>query len=522
MRDMLDAREFRHRLLLRLASGLAAFAVASCGQAAAPRRHLLIVVDGLRPDAVTPEVMPNLHALGQRGVVFTRHHSVFPTVTRVNASSISTGAYPEAHGLLGNVVFFPDVNATTFLDTDDRANLLKIAGVSGRLLTAPTLGESLQVAGRRMLVVSAGSSGSSFLLNPAVAGGAILHRGYALPETLQREMRDQLGEAASDDVPAGTRDRYAVDAFLKIGLPRVDPSVTAMWLGGVDSSAHAYGLGDPATVDMLRRVDAAIGHVQDGLRAAGLFDAYNIWVTSDHGFSTYTGAADVEALLKPHAVAGPDGSPGLVAGGGAIYVRDRREETVSAVAAALQRTSGVGAIFTRGVSAGSLDGRIPGTLSFDAARWGHERSADILFSPDWTDQANAQGIRGTSASDGVAGHGSSSPFDIHNTLVAAGPDLRRGVRIDVPSGNVDFAPTFLERLGLTIPPSMQGRVLDEAFTDGPEPASIGVRALEHRVTNQDSSYRLTAFLSIVESRGVAYRYFDHTKVERPADARTMR
>ena len=51
--------------------------------------------------------MPNLTALGKRGVVFNRHHSVYPTVTRVNASSMSTGAYPDKHGLLGNTVFFP-------------------------------------------------------------------------------------------------------------------------------------------------------------------------------------------------------------------------------------------------------------------------------------------------------------------------------------------------------------------------------------------------------------------------------
>jgi len=61
--------------------------------------HLVIVVDGLRPDYVTPDVMPRLAGLGQRGIVFTAHHAVFPTVTRVNASSFVTGAYPEAHGL---------------------------------------------------------------------------------------------------------------------------------------------------------------------------------------------------------------------------------------------------------------------------------------------------------------------------------------------------------------------------------------------------------------------------------------
>ena len=74
---------------------------------AAPHRHLLIIVDGLRPDYVTSDVMPNLVALGERGVVFQRHHSVYPTVTRVNASSISTGAYPESHGLMDAEVTAP-------------------------------------------------------------------------------------------------------------------------------------------------------------------------------------------------------------------------------------------------------------------------------------------------------------------------------------------------------------------------------------------------------------------------------
>ena len=75
---------------------------------------------------------------------------------------------------------------------------------------------------------------------------------------------------------------------------------------------------------------------------------------------------------------------------------------------ALQKTAGVGAIFTRSASAGSLSGWAEGTLSFDAARWTHARSGDILYSPDWTDNKNAHGVPGTSASNGVAGHGSST------------------------------------------------------------------------------------------------------------------
>ena len=101
--------------------------------------HLLLVLDGLRPDYVTADLMPNLYALGQRGVVYTNHHAVYPTVTRVNASSIATGAYPERHGILGNTVFFPRVDAARFLDTAQRAELERIQiDQDGVLLTATT------------------------------------------------------------------------------------------------------------------------------------------------------------------------------------------------------------------------------------------------------------------------------------------------------------------------------------------------------------------------------------------------
>ena len=482
-------------------------------QPPSPNRHLLIVVDGLRPDYVTAAVMPNLTALGKRGVVFNRHHSVYPTVTRVNASSISTGAYPEAHGLLGNSVFFPSVDAATSLDTADRNNLLKIIEAEKRLLTAPTIGESLRTAGRKMLVVSSGSSGSAFLNNHTVAGGAIIHYQYVLPESLSEDVK-VLGPPPGVDAPAGELDRYAVDALLQVGLPRIDPSVTVLWLSGLDSTAHDKGIGDPATIDILKHVDGQIKRIEDGLKAAGLFERYNIWVTSDHGFSTHTGAIDLDAVLKPFAGLLADGSPRIVTAGGAIYVRNNDDSTIRAIVASLQQTPGVGAIFTREAHAGSFEGTVPGTLSFAAARWSHDRSAQILFSPDWTDAANAHGLRGTTRSNGTAGHGSSSPWDIHNTLIAAGPDLKQGVKLDSPSGNVDFVPTFLKLLGIAIPASVQGRALEEAFVAGARLTADAVQKIERSSRTTDGAYRVTGTFSVVDAGGRTYRYFDGTKVVR--------
>ncbi len=515
MTTVLAVRSLGLRIALcaMLAALIAAYGSGASSQQAQARRHLLILIDGLRPDYVTAEVMPNLTALGKRGAVFDRHHSVYPTVTRVNASSISTGAYPQTHGLMGNSVFFPKVDAAKFLDTGDRNNLLSIAATEPRLLTAPTLGESLQKAGRKMLVVSSGSSGSAYLNNHTVAGGAMLHDQFVLPESLRAEMAT-IGPRPTDGAPAGTGDRYAVDALLKVGLPKVDPTVTVLWLSDLDSTAHEKGIGDPATVEILRHVDREIKRIEDGLRAAGLFESYNIWVTSDHGFSTYTGAIDLSALLKPFMRANADGTPRVVAGAGAIYVRDRDAATVTTIAQALQQTKGVGAIFTAAAKPGSFEGTVPGTLSFDAVRWNHDRSAQVLFSPDWTDAANTHGFRGTTASNGTAGHGSSSPWDVHNTLIAAGPDIKRGVVVDVPSANVDFAPTFLKLLGLAVPPSVQGRSLDEALIDGAAVDRTAVKAVEHTVRTEDGRYALTGMFSIVSAGGREYRYFDGTKVAR--------
>jgi arylsulfatase A-like enzyme len=62
-----------------------------------------------------------------------------------------------------------------------------------------------------------------------------------------------------------------------------------------------------------------------------------------------------------------------------------------------------------------------------------------------------------------------SPFDTHNTLIAAGPDFKASFVSDVPSGNIDIAPTVLDVLGVTPPSAMDGRVLREAMTGGAAP-----------------------------------------------------
>ena len=60
-------------------------------------------------------------------------------------------------------------------------------------------------------------------------------------------------------------------------------------------------------------------------------------------------------------------------------------------------------------------------------------------------------------------HGSLSPFDMHNTCIAAGPDFRKGAQDDLPTGNIDIAPTILWILGVEPEHKLSGRVLARGF-----------------------------------------------------------
>ena len=91
----------------------------------------------------------------------------------------------------------------------------------------------------------------------------------------------------------------------------------------------------------------------------------------------------------------------------------------------------------------------------------------------WNDSKNPFGIAGMIDADwqrkaGKGTHATLSRFDMRNTLIAAGPDFRRGQPDNLPTGNVDLAPTILRILGITAP-QMDGRILSEAMVSSDMP-----------------------------------------------------
>jgi len=124
------------------------------------RYQLLIILDGLRPDYISPERMPYLYALGEQGVFADRHTAAFPSSTRVNSASISTGSYPVTHGLMHNAMFIRGLDDEP-ISTGSARDLKRLAEFAGgRILGVPTLGEALAEQGLNFFVVGSGGSGN--------------------------------------------------------------------------------------------------------------------------------------------------------------------------------------------------------------------------------------------------------------------------------------------------------------------------------------------------------------------------
>ncbi len=133
----------------------------------------------------------------------------------------------------------------------------------------------------------------------------------------------------------------------------------------------------------------------DSLKAKSLYDETNIFITSDHGFSTQTGKNSILQLLVQKGVKKSLASTDVIVSEGAIYVDNQDPEKIRAIVEVLQATEWIGAVFTKASTANDVKGDVPGTFSFESIFWNHDRAGDILTDANWSDDANDTGWKGT-------------------------------------------------------------------------------------------------------------------------------
>jgi len=285
-------------------------------QQGAPQPHniIIFVADGLRYGSVEPGNMPNMFKLKTEGVDFTNSHSLFPTITTVNASAIATGHYIGDTGDFGNSLYtgIPMLsgNGSPVAGMENDTVLAEMnQKFGGNYLNEETLlararaqGFSTAVIGKlgpaRIQDSTAAPDGSQTLILDDNTGH---EGGFGLPAWFTREMKQAFvgGEAPKNNVPNIEQEVYLMKATTRIVLPHFaaagKPFALLFWSRDPDYSQHNTndslgeyqpGINGPSGKAGTRNADTTLGELLAALKEQGLDKTTDVFVTADHGFLT--------------------------------------------------------------------------------------------------------------------------------------------------------------------------------------------------------------------------------------------
>ena len=433
------------------------------------------------------------------------HHAVYCAPTEVNGTALATGSYPEHSGIIANSDYMPEIDPLKPLDTQSVPVIRKGDQLTGgHYLLRPTLAEILQRAGKRTAI-----SGAKAVVvlhdrreRPENATNIVVFEGRTLPPSALPSIERVLGKfptnvATGSSIPNEPRNLWTRRALTDVLWSNGVPAFSLLWLNEPDFSQHAQGPGSPKALAALASNDRRLGEVLTELEKRGVREQTDVFVVSDHGFSTVDRSVDVSRVLRnagfpvSRAFRAPpktgdiliDGQSGSVL----FFVIGHDVATTRKLVEFLQQQEFAGAIFTRVP--------VDGAFALDLAKINSPRAADVVMSMHWSSNARRPGAPGVFVSEGTSragqgNHASLGPSDMHNILVGSGPDLKKRFQDDLPTGNTDLAPTILWLLGVKPDEAMDGRVMAEALTvDGPPVGPATTTRLEAQRSHAHSVWR---------------------------------
>ncbi|MCS6826063.1 MAG: alkaline phosphatase family protein [Caldilinea sp.] len=213
---------------------------------------VLLLVDGLRPDALSSVDAPRVEGLMRRGASSLRARSVMPSITLPCHVSIFHSVPPQRHGVMTNA-------------WQPMARPL------------PGLIEQAKQAGKRCY---------------------FFHNWEPLRDLNRPEMLELAFYQNTCYTPEGDR-QIAEIAARWIAVDR--PDFAFVYFGTVDVAGHQFGWMSDAYLRQIEQVDKAVGMVLDALQPAD-----TVLLQSDHGGHDRThGTESAEDMLIPWVIAGP-------------------------------------------------------------------------------------------------------------------------------------------------------------------------------------------------------------------------
>ena len=303
---------------------LAAPALTNPGQAQPadkpqPHNIIIFVADGLRYGSITEANMPNMFRLKSQGVDFTNSHSLFPTVTTVNASAIATGHYIGDTGDFGNAIYTGAPMLSMYgVPLAALENDMVLAEMNqrfaGNYLSEDTLiararaqGFDTAVIGKlgptRIQDSTATPDGNQTLLLDDNTGH---EGGFGLPPWFTRAMKANFVDVAAPrtSLPDYEQEIWLMKATTRIVLPHFaddgKPFAMLFWSRDPDITQHNAtdsvgefdpGINGPSGLAAARNADTQLGALMAALKEQGLDKTTDVFVTADHGFLTVNHAS---------------------------------------------------------------------------------------------------------------------------------------------------------------------------------------------------------------------------------------
>ncbi|OYW22857.1 MAG: alkaline phosphatase family protein [Planctomycetales bacterium 12-60-4] len=421
-------------------------------------RHVVVIcVDGLPAYLLNdPSVpLPAIRGLAKAGLQAQGMVPANPSVTWPNHTSMTTGVWPDRHGVLFNgVLERPGPGLPVAVNPrKDKAELM----------FAPTLYDVMHEHGFSTAAINW----------PCTRNCATLDDNFPdVPESLDHttprliEELQQAGALAGDYAnfnkgSALVRDVVWTEAACRIIRHR-KPNLLYLHLLNVDGTHHKYGPETPAGNTAVAYADTFVGEVLEAIDEAGIREQTTVFIVSDHGFMAIPKTLQPNVLLRQAGLLTVEGSKVTTArvhavpeGGIAMVYLTRpetRDKDLSQVIQLFRDQEGIAEVL----------------LPDQFAKYGLPQPADYPQMADMVLAAkDGYGFSGAATgedfvvkSEGTLGtHGFLSNNErMLATFVASGKGVRQGEPLGIVE-NIDLAPTIAKLFGVTME-SAAGKVLE--------------------------------------------------------------
>lgn len=424
-------------------------------------KHIIVISEDalVYEDLEELRRLPNFSKIMEKAAFVDRMRSVYPTITYPNHASMRTGVRCGRHGIVNNETPILTQARTPWfwmndaLKVPDIFDAAKAAGYTTAAVFWPTTGRHPHID---WLV------DEYWPMNENQTTLECFAESGSSPEVIDKVIRPNMHL-----VDGMHRVHPHCDAFVHACacsiIREFKPNLLLVHPANIDEYRHETGVFSAKVSHGLHEIDLWLGEVLKAIKDAGIEQDTDLFIVSDHGQLNITRSVALNALLadKGLLTVNAEGqvtdymaiakSAGMSA---QIYVKDQKD--LGRVRAVLEQMRedglyGFERVFT--AEEARREEGLYGDFSFVVETDGYTSFSNAFTRPF---------VRRVDISDykfGRATHGYHPDKGPQPTLMACGPHIRAGARVDRRSV-IDEAPTYARILGVEMPEA-EGKAIEE-------------------------------------------------------------